>query len=90
MPKTGAGKWSVRMGGLFLLFFLVFLFLGISGQQGGDTLSDNLVLAIPGLLSDLCAILGFFIGVFAIGWRKERSVLVFLVTAVGLSCSSSF
>lgn len=83
MPRTGAGKWSVRMGGLFFLFFGVFLLLAISGQQGGDTFQDNLVLAIPGLIADLFGVLAFLLGIYSIIWRKERSFLVLLVTSVG-------
>ncbi|MBI2670751.1 hypothetical protein HYX18_02130 [Candidatus Woesearchaeota archaeon] len=56
----------------------------MSGQGGGATLFDNLVLTIPIFLAGISGILAFFTGIISIVKSKERSVLVFLATAIGL------
>ncbi len=71
------------MGSLFLFLFVIFMILVASGQRGGDTFSDNLVLSIPGIIGDICAVFAFSFGVFSIIRRKERSVFVLLFTALG-------
>ncbi|MCJ7510668.1 MAG: hypothetical protein MUP14_07275 [Dehalococcoidia bacterium] len=84
MPKTLLGKWSV---GLIILFFSLFAtlnFLAASGQEGGDTFSDNLTLAIPALGAGAAGVLAFFTGIIGIIRSKERSVLVFVASAIGL------
>ena len=84
MSKTKLGKWSV---GLIVVFFVLFALLQtlvMSGQKGGETFSDNLLLTIPGFSMAISGILAFFTGIFGIIKRKERSVLVFVATAIGL------
>lgn len=84
MPKTTLGKWSVGLIIIFFLLFSLFQFLVTSGQRGGETFFDNLILTIPALLMGISGILAFFAGLISIAKRKERSVLVFLTTAFGL------
>jgi len=77
------GKWSV---GLIVIFFLslttLYLFCAL-GQRGGQGFFDNLLLAIPGLVAGIAGIFAFFIGIISIFKDKERSILVFLSTAIG-------
>lgn len=84
LPKTLLGKWSV---GLIIIFFLLFATLQLlvaSGQRGGAKIFSNLVLAIPGLLMGVSGVLAFLTGIIGIIKSKERSILVFLATAIGL------
>ena len=82
-PKHILGKMSV---GLIILFILMLgLLMGMisSGQKGGDTIFSNLLLGIPGLLAAISGVAAFFTGIISIVKGKERSVLVFVSTAVG-------
>ncbi|MFH1560592.1 MAG: hypothetical protein ABID84_04190 [Chloroflexota bacterium] len=84
LPQTVPGWWSVGLGAGFILLFLLFLGLVASGQRGGETFWDNLLLSIPFLLAAGCAILALLVGVFGIVMWRDRSVLVFLASAIGL------
>jgi len=77
VPKTLLGKWSVGLIIIFFLLFAAFIFLVASGQEDG--LFTNLTFAIAGG----AAVLAFFAGIIGIIRSKERSVLVFLATAIG-------
>lgn len=84
MPKTILGKWSVGLIIVFFLLFALFQFLVASGQRGGATFFDNLLLAIPIFLAGICGVSSFFTGLIGIVKSKERSILVFLATIIGL------
>jgi len=84
MPKTKAGKWSVGLIIVFFVLFGVFQLLVASGQRGGATFFYNLVLTIPIFLAGISGIFAFIIGLISIIKSKERSVLVFIATAIGL------
>ena len=84
MPRTRLGKWSVGLIVFFFLLFATFQVLVASGQRRGETFLDNLVLTVPGFLMVICAVFSFFTGVAGIIRSKERSVLVFLASLVGL------
>ena len=82
-PKTKLGKWSV---GLIIGFFLLFAamqILVVSGQKGGENLSDNLILAVAGILAGLSVIVSFICGTIGIIKQKERSVFVFIAILIG-------
>lgn len=84
MPKSKLGKWTV---GLIFTFFIAFSFLmlmAFSGQEGGDTIFDNLLLGIPGIIAALSGILAFVTAVISIFKYKDRSVLVILAAIIGL------
>jgi hypothetical protein len=83
-PKTSPGKWSLYLIGGFFLCLAFLILMAASGQRGGETFSDNLMLAIPGLLAALCGIAAFCTAIIAIFKSKERSVLVFLAALIGL------
>ena len=78
------GKWSTGLIIALLLFFAVFVILVASGQRGGDTFFSNLALTIPMLLAGVSGISALVTGSIGIVKSRERSVLVFLATAIGL------
>ena len=85
LPKTTLGKWSV---GLIIAFFLL-LATGIAvvsvfKQEGGETFFDNLWISIPMLSAGAAAIAAFFTGALSIWKSKERAVLVFVASLIGL------
>lgn len=84
VPKTILGKWSVGLIIVFFLLFALFQFLVASGQRGGATFFDNLLLTIPIFLAGICGVSSFFAGLIGIIKSKERSILVFLATTMGL------
>lgn len=84
LPKSTLGRWSIGLIGSLVLFFALLALLAASGQRGGETFSDNLALAVPGLLAAISGIAAFFTGLIAIIKNKERSALVFLSAFIGL------
>ena len=83
-PKTTMGKWSTGLIIAFFLFVAVFLILVASGQRGDDTFFSFTALTIPGLLAGVSAVSALVTGIVSIVKGRERSVLVFLATAIGL------
>lgn len=85
MPKTRLGKWSV---GLVVVFFVLLgigqIIVRFQGSREDQTFLSNPLLSIPMLGSGAAAILAFFTGIVAIIKNKERSILVFLSTLLGL------
>jgi hypothetical protein len=84
IPKTRLGRWSIWLIIAFILLLISFQLLVISGQLGGDTFFSNLVLSIPMLLAAISGISAFFTGIIGIIKSKERAVLVFVATIIGL------
>lgn len=83
-PKTRLGKWSAililySIFSLGMLYFFIFL-----GERGGMTFFSNLKLAFSGISTAVSGIAAFFTGFISIIMRKERSVLVFLSTFLGM------
>jgi predicted Abi (CAAX) family protease len=84
LPKTALGKWSIGLAISFIVFFALVSVLGATGQQGGPTFFSNLFLAIPGLIAVVSGIAAFLTGIFSIIFLKERAILVFISSAIGL------
>ena len=84
-PRTIMGKWSIGLIIAFFLFFAVFLILIALGQRGGDTFFSNLTLTIPMLLAGVSGLSAMVTGIIGTVLSSERSVLVFLATAIGLA-----
>ena len=84
LPKTIPGKWSVGLAISFIVFFALVSILGATGQEAGETFFSNLYLAIPGLLAFVSGIAAFLTGLISIIFLKDRAILVFAATAVGL------
>ncbi len=82
LPKTSLGKWSVGLAIAFILFFILLLILTGSNPFGPGT---NPVLAVV-LKIIFVGLPGaaFVTGLVSMIKRKERSVLVFVSTALGL------
>jgi hypothetical protein len=56
----------------------------MSGQRGGDTFFSNLTLTIPMMLAWTPGISALVTGIIGIAKSRERSILVFAATAIGL------
>ena len=84
MPTTPLGKWSVRFILIFFGLLATFYLLVASGQRGGETFFSNPLLAIPILAAGISGAAAFFTGIISILVQKERVILVFVATAIGL------
>lgn len=84
MSKTVLGKWSVKFITIFILFLAMFYLIISFGQRGGDTFFSNFWLTTPILIAGASGILAFITGIISIIKDRERSVIVFLSTALGL------
>ena len=83
-PKTYLGKWTVGLIlGFFIFLSIFFIFISL-GEKGGVSFFSNLKLTIPILLAAISGIAAFFVGLFDIIGKKERSILVFLSALLGL------
>lgn len=84
-PKTKLGKWSVLLIILFFLMLFVFwVLVGLVGMRGGETFFSNIPLALTGISMAILGISSFFTGIISIIKKKERAVLVFISTVIGL------
>jgi cytochrome bd-type quinol oxidase subunit 2 len=82
-PKTTLGKWSTVLIIVFLISMVKFYLLIYSGQRGGETFFSNPTLSVPILIAGGAGITAFFTGIISILKQKERSVIVFITTAIG-------
>jgi len=89
MPKTFLGKWSVAL----IIAMPIFFYIGMSfvdfyeSVPAGKTIPYDIMVrpgvALPMLAGFLCGITAFFTGIIGIIRKKDRSVFVFLSTAMG-------
>ena len=89
MPKTRLGKWSVGFGTAFAAFLLFSPILMALNQQqvGNEIIMNTLVrpfLIAIGLLAMASGLLAFFTGIISFVKYKERSVLIYVTTFIGL------
>lgn len=85
MPKTKLGKWSVGLSVVFFLLLATGIFIiSRQGPRIDQTFFDNPAASIPILGAGVSAIAAFITGIIAIWKRKERSILVFAATLIGL------
>jgi hypothetical protein len=84
LPKTAPGKWSIGCAISFIVFFALVSVLSAAGQEAGETFFSNLLLAIPGLIAFISGIAAFITGIISIIFLKERAILVYIATALGL------
>lgn len=84
MPKSFLGKLSVILIIAFLFLFIIFQLLVFTGQKGGETFFDNLLLTTPIFLAGVCAITAFFTGIISLIKKRERAILVYISTLIGL------
>lgn len=83
MPKTILGKWSIGLIIAFFLFLVTGMLVVATGQTGGNTIFDNLLISIPMLSAGICAIASFITGIISIFWKKERNIFIFISTIIG-------
>lgn len=83
-PKTSFGKYTGYTFFGFLILSSIFGLLIYSGQRGGEYYFSNLYLAIPFTSAVILAMTTFFLGLYSTIKQKERSILVFLFTIIGL------
>lgn len=81
---TKAGKISVISGMVFVGAFIYMNIVVAFGQEGGDTLLDNPLLALGGITLALSGISAFVSGIIATFKYKDKSLLVFVSTVMGL------
>jgi len=91
MVKTKLGKFSVSFVALMFLLFFLGSFLAKSfykSTSAGKTILEDIfkrpLLSITMLFGFACGIGGFITGIFAIFRKKERSVLVYMATLIGM------
>ena len=89
IPKSILGKWSVAL----IIAMPIFFYIGMSfvsfyeSVPAGKTIPHDIVgrpgVALLMLSGFVCGIAAFFIGMVGIIRKKDRSVLIFLSTAMG-------
>jgi hypothetical protein len=85
LPKTTLGKWSLGIILAGILFIVLFFVVVRLGYRGGDTFGvRDIAPASPMILSVFSAISSMVVGIISIIKSRERSILIFLSTAVGL------
>jgi hypothetical protein len=84
VPKTTLGKWSLGLSVSFFVSLGLLMLMAATGQEGGEKFTDNLLLAIPAFLAAVSAVGAFSTGIVGIIRKKERSILVFAATIIGL------
>jgi hypothetical protein len=83
VPATIAGRWCLASFTFGVLSFIAMMVSVGSGQEGGDTFTDNWWISGPALLAALGLVGAFATGLFAIVGRRERAAAVLLSTAIG-------
>ena len=84
LPKTTLGKWSTGLIIAAFLMLVVFIIEVVLESRGRVTFDWNGIWpAIPIILAVVFAISSMVIGSIGIVKRKERSILVFVATALG-------
>jgi hypothetical protein len=85
LPKTTLGKWSTGLIIAAFLMLVVFIIEVVLESRGGVTFDWNGIWpAIPIILAVVFAISSMVIGIIGIVKSKERSILVFIATALGV------
>lgn len=82
MPNTPWGRWASVLGVAAVAAGVLLIILRATGQEPGETVLSNPVLGIPGLLMIASGVGSLMVGLVGITFRKERSVLAFLVTGL--------
>ena len=79
LPKTSLGRWSVGLVVAWILFFVLSVVILGPGPNYNRALAIALTIVVSGIGG--AALVTGFISIIK---NKERSVLVFLTTAMGL------
>jgi len=88
-PKSNLGKWSIGL----IVIVPILLYIGMSivnfygSVPAGNTILHDIIvrpgIALPMLAGFISGIAAFFTGIIGIIRKKDRSILVFLSTAIG-------
>ena len=81
-PTSHAGRVSVGALATFALGLAGLFTAAASGQEGGETFSDNWWLAGPGLLAALASIVAFVASITALTRWRERAISVIVALAM--------
>ena len=86
MPKTQFGKYAcgLMLIAIALYFFTWQIIINLFGQRGGDTILDNLWISVPMLSAGIAAVASFITGTISLIRDKERAILVFVCSFLGL------
>ncbi|HLF61351.1 MAG TPA: hypothetical protein VI980_09255 [Acidimicrobiia bacterium] len=87
-PKGRFGRWSVFSALAFLVGVLGLALAIASGEERGETLTDNWWLSGPALLGAAGAFSALVTGVVAMIHEHDRSIAVILSTLIGLLVAS--
>jgi len=82
LPKTSLGRWSVGLTIAFILFYIlaeVLYGFEVLGPELNPALGNALTIVATGISGA-----AFVTGLVSMIKRKERSVFVFVTTAIGL------
>ena len=79
LPKTSPGRWSVGLGVACILFFVLSEVILGPGPNYNMALAYTLTIILAGIVGA-----AFVTGLISMIKSKERSVFVFLTTAIGL------
>jgi hypothetical protein len=72
----------VAVFGLFVVGLVTLMGAAASGQEGGDTLLDNLWLGIPGVVAGASALASLVLGAIAVIKSRERSVATLVAVVI--------
>jgi hypothetical protein len=88
LSKSPLGRWSVGLAVAFVLFFALFQVLVASGLRGPIMFSGRPVpfinWSLPLYAAGISGIAALVTGLISIIKSKERSILTFLATLIGL------
>ena len=89
MPKTTLGRWSVWLIVAFFVLFILVQIIAAVGRSQGAFDSDSftiyqILIPITIIPAGICGIAAFVTGILSIIQSRERSVFVFLGTAIGM------
>ena len=83
LPATTVGWACLASFAVGVLGFVTMVVSVGSGQEGGETFTDNWWISGPAVVAALGLVSALATGVFAIVARRERAVPVFLATTIG-------
>lgn len=83
VATTVVGRWCLAAFAVGVLGAMTMIVSVGSGQEGGETFTDNWWISGPALVAGLGLVGAFATGLFAITRKRERAVAVFLATAIG-------
>ena len=89
MPKTRLGKWSIGLIAAFFLLFILVQIIAAAGRSQGAFDSDSvniykILIPVTIIPAGISGVVAFFTGIIAIWKYKERSILVYVATLIGL------